>query len=116
MASRVPCVYILGCKGGMLYVGVTARLEHRVGEHAEGVGGATTRRLAPCRCLCVIECDTMKEAIALEKRIKGWRREKKIALIEGRFEDLPDLAQAYRDRVKTAQPAGTGEAPDPEEP
>jgi hypothetical protein len=37
----------------------------------------------------------MEQAISFEKQLKGWRREKKIALIEGRWADLPKLARAY---------------------
>jgi len=33
------------------------------------------------------------DAIAAERQVKGWRREKKIALIEGRFGDLPGLSR-----------------------
>ena len=40
----------------------------------------------------------MDQAIQLEKRIKGWRGEKKIALIEGRIDDLPGLALPYNER------------------
>lgn len=35
-----------------------------------------------------------EDAYVLEHKIKGWRREKKIALIEGRFGDLPRLSRA----------------------
>jgi predicted GIY-YIG superfamily endonuclease len=33
------------------------------------------------------------DAISLEKQIKGWRREKKEALIEGRYYELPGLSR-----------------------
>ncbi len=37
------------------------------------------------------------EAYAFEKRVQGWNRAKRIALIEGRFEDLPGLSsRAWR--------------------
>jgi putative endonuclease len=36
--------------------------------------------------------DSIAEAFAFEKQVQGWRREKRIALIEGRFGDLPGLA------------------------
>jgi predicted GIY-YIG superfamily endonuclease len=36
----------------------------------------------------------VEDAYVLEHKIKGWRREKKIALIEGRFGDLPRLSRA----------------------
>ena len=35
----------------------------------------------------------IEQAIAFEKKIKKWSQAKKIALIEGRYEDLPNLAK-----------------------
>ncbi|WP_204317081.1 GIY-YIG nuclease family protein, partial [Klebsiella aerogenes] len=40
--------------------------------------------------------DSIIEAIAFERQLKGWPRAKKEALIEGRFEDLPVLASRSR--------------------
>jgi predicted GIY-YIG superfamily endonuclease len=37
----------------------------------------------------------IQDAILLEKQIKGWRRAKKIALINEKFDQLPELSTAY---------------------
>ena len=40
----------------------------------------------------------IEQAITLEKKIKNWSQAKKLALIEGRYEDLPNLAKKNFDR------------------
>jgi len=40
--------------------------------------------------------ERISDAIVAERQIKGWRREKKQALIEGRFSDLPALSKTAR--------------------
>ena len=40
--------------------------------------------------------ESIRDAIAFEKQVKGWRRAKKIALIEEKWEQLPDLSKRYR--------------------
>ena len=102
-----PTVYILRCRGGLLYVGVTSSLELRLGQHSSQVGGSFTCAHRPCELVWFQECETMEAAISLEKQLKGWRREKKIALIEGRFEDLPGLSRGC---AKSRRRASTGSA------
>jgi predicted GIY-YIG superfamily endonuclease len=41
------------------------------------------------------EFQTLDQAIAVERQIKGWSRAKKAALIQGEFDALPALARAY---------------------
>ena len=93
-----PNVYILECKNGKLYVGVTSDLDGRLSEHENGTYDSFTKRNRPCKLVWSGECQTMTQAIDFEKRLKGWRREKKIALIEGRYEDLPGLSIPYNER------------------
>jgi hypothetical protein len=40
------------------------------------------------------ECEHIEDAFVLEHKIKGWRREKKLALIKGRYSDLPRLSHS----------------------
>jgi putative endonuclease len=79
---RVYFVYILSSLSGTLYVGVTNNLHRRVAEHRIGSESAFTARYAIDR-LVYFECfgDILK-AIAREKQLKSWRREKKVALIK----------------------------------
>ena len=67
-------------------------------EHENGEDEGFTKRNAPCQLVWSTELPDMDQAIRFEKRIKGWRREKKIALIEGRYDDLPGLALPYNER------------------
>ena len=88
-------VYILECADGSFYVGSTRNLDGRLEQHQLGMGAAYTRRHGrrPVRLAWAAEFDNMGEAFLLEKQLQGWGRAKRIALIEGRFDDLPALAR-----------------------
>jgi predicted GIY-YIG superfamily endonuclease len=51
------------------------------------------------------ECANVAEAFALEKRIQGWSRAKRLALIEGRFGDLPELSRKRMFASRTDAPS-----------
>lgn len=87
-------VYILRCSDGSFYTGVTRRsVEERVSEHNLGlVPGFTSKRL-PVELLFSEPYERVDEAVAAERRIKGWSRAKKIAYMRGDFEALSDLAR-----------------------
>ena len=85
--------YILECCDGSYYVGSTHDLQARVAQHAIGSGAAYTRRRLPVRLVWALQVDRVEDAFALERRIHGWSRAKRQALIEGRFEDLPALSR-----------------------
>jgi putative endonuclease len=91
--SKTCCVYILANRSRNLYVGVTSDLERRLIEHRDGlVAGFTTRY----RIFRLVEFEVLGDvtaAIAREKEIKGWRREKKIRLIERANPTWADLAE-----------------------
>lgn len=75
------------------YVGSTWDLERRVSEHNLGLGAKFTQRRRPVRLLWHAYYDSIAKAYAMEKRIQGWRRDKRLALIEGRLTDLPGLSR-----------------------
>ena len=78
-----PCVYILtNRRNGTLYVGVTSDLNRRIWEHKEEVIDSFTKRYGVHMLIYVEFHATMEEAILREKRIKKWRRDWKITLIE----------------------------------
>ena len=93
-----PTVYILQCRTGKFYVGVTSELDRRLCEHENGEVAGFSKRNGPCQLVWSEKFPDMREAIQFERRIKKWRRDKKIALIEGRYEDLPALALPYDER------------------
>ena len=86
--------YILECADGTLYVGSTVDLDHRLGRHQTGEAAAFTRprRRRPVRLAWAGQFDRVEDAFRFEKQVQGWSREKRIALIEGRYDDLPELA------------------------
>jgi putative endonuclease len=85
-------VYILANRrNGTLYTGVTSDLFRRVTEHREGTGAAFTRRHGVGFLAYIEVHEDVREAIAREKRIKRWRRQWKLALIEGMNPDWRDL-------------------------
>ena len=57
-------------------------------QHHSGLGSAHTRRHLPVTLVWHQEFESRLEALEMERRVKGWRREKKEALIQGRMEDL----------------------------
>jgi putative endonuclease len=94
-------VYILLCSDGSYYVGSTRNeVETRVSEHNNGHHGGYTYRRRPVTLLWSNHFDSIIDAIAMERQIKGWAREKKEALIAGEFALLPDLSKAGVTRAK----------------
>jgi putative endonuclease len=86
-------VYILECADGAFYTGSTVDLERRLVQHNDGEGANSTRKRLPVKIVFVAETDNVEEAFGWEKRIQGWSRAKKLALIEGRWTDLPGLSR-----------------------
>jgi len=75
-------VYILTTKNNkMLYIGVTNNLERRVSEHKSNTIDGYTKQYNVTKLIFFQEFQTANEAIAAEKKIKGWMRIKKDTLI-----------------------------------
>jgi putative endonuclease len=76
-------VYIVTNKHDSVpYIGVTSNLECRIFEHREGLIEGFTKRYQVTKLICYEDYPDPVSAIAREKQLKGWRRQKKIALIE----------------------------------
>ena len=86
-------VYIMSSQSGVLYIGVTNDLNRRVGEHKEGLIPGFTRRYKANRLVYYETTNDVNSAIAREKQIKRWRREKKVNLIETINREWNDLAR-----------------------
>ncbi len=85
-------VYILASqRNGTVYVGVTNDLVRRVHEHREKFVEGFTARYQVSRLVWFDQTDSVEEAVAHEKRLKRWRREWKLALIEKNNPDWLDL-------------------------
>jgi putative endonuclease len=79
-------------RGNVLYTGVTNDLERRVREHRSGTVPGFTQKY---RCHCLLYYEEYRDvrlAIAREKQLKGWLREKKERLIDTLNPDRVDLA------------------------
>jgi putative endonuclease len=86
-------VYILVCHDGSYYVGCTVgSLEKRVAEHEAGTFDGYTAHRRPVSLVFQQAFELIDEALAAERQVKGWRREKKEALIRGDYPALPGLA------------------------
>jgi putative endonuclease len=101
---RTYFVYMLASRSRSLYVGVTSSPENRIRQHREGLLPGFTARYRVYRLVYFEVFGNVGEAIAREKEIKGWRREKKIALIERYNPTWEDLAQLWE--VGRARPVG----------
>ncbi|WP_341926135.1 GIY-YIG nuclease family protein [Nocardioides psychrotolerans] len=89
----MPHTYILRCNDGSYYVGSTWDIDLRVWQHNNEGGAAYTRHRQPVVLVWNAEFDSIAEAFAFEKRVLGWSRAKREALIRGDFDHLPDLSR-----------------------
>ncbi len=88
-------VYILKCSDSSYYTGVTSNLEKRMKQHEEGAFPyCYTFDKRPLQLMFYREFDNNLEAIAFEKRVKGWSRAKKEALISGDIAKLKELSRS----------------------
>jgi len=93
-------VYMLRCADGSYYVGTTrGSLDKRMGEHQSGAFAGYTASRRPVQLVFSQEFQRITDAIAAERQMKGWRREKKEALIRNDYSILPALVR------RTANPA-----------
>ena len=76
--SKTYCIYILASRSRTLYVGVTGYLEHRMVEHRQVLVPGFTSRYKIFRLVHFEVFSDIRAAIAREKEVKAWRREKKI--------------------------------------
>ena len=84
-------VYILRCKNGDLYTGVTTDLVRRFKEHISGKGGHFTKSFKVKELLFSEKRPDKSSALKREAQIKGWTRKKREALIAGNVELLKRL-------------------------
>ena len=93
----------------VLYTGITGNLARRVFQHKNKLVPGFTSRYNLTR-LVFYECFVYPDAaIAREKEIKGWRRSKKIRLIESMNPHWHDLAESCTEVYKPPA-ANTGSA------
>ncbi|OQW56216.1 MAG: hypothetical protein A4S14_10630 [Proteobacteria bacterium SG_bin9] len=85
-------VYMLRCSDGSFYTGSTNNLETRINQHSTGhFGGYTSSRL-PVALVWSEHFDRIADGIAVERKLKGWSRAKKEALIRSDWISMQKLA------------------------
>ena len=91
--DRYFYTYLLRCCDGTYYAGHTDDLDQRMAQHATGaLGGYTSRRL-PITLVWSDRFLSRDEAFAAERKLKGWSRAKKEALIAGDWDLVSQLAR-----------------------
>lgn len=73
-------LYILECKDGSLYTGITDNLVRRLSAHRSGKGAKYTRGRGPLILRYVELCDDRTQALRRELAVKALRRVEKLAL------------------------------------
>jgi putative endonuclease len=91
-------VYIMTNRSMTLYTGVTNNLMRRVREHKTGPGSGFTAKYKLDRLVYFERYEYIHNAIEREKRIKGWLRIKKIALIVSANPSWKDLSEEWYKR------------------
>jgi putative endonuclease len=103
-------VYILICADDSFYVGSHRGPDPvvREAEHNDGLDRyAYTYARRPVRLVWTEEFEDPTQAVAFERKLKGWSRAKKEAVIRGDWQSLPGLARR-RSRPSDESPKPRG--------
>ena len=93
-------VYILASRRkGTLYTGLSNSLLHRIPQHRGGMEKGFTNKYGVHRLVWYRALGDIRETIAMEKRIKRWRRQWKIELIEESNPEWRDLHPQLLDEM-----------------
>ena len=104
-------VYIMSNRSKTLYTGVTNNLVRRAREHKAGIGYGFAAKYKLDRLVYFERFEDIHNAIEREKRIKGWLRIKKIALIVSVNSAWKDLSLEWYERHEF-QPQRVTQQPD----
>ena len=89
--------YILRCSDGSYYTGHTEDLDIRLAQHERGTfSDCYTYVRRPVTLVWSQDFPSRYEALEAERRIKGWSRVKKEALIAGDWEGISVLARNWQ--------------------
>jgi len=95
MPERTYFTYIMASRSHTLYIGMTSDLRHRVFQHKQHEKDGFTARYNCDRLVWFQSFSEVSYAIQREKELKGWRREKKIELIEQTNPIWQDLSRDW---------------------
>ena len=88
-------VYIMSSQTRMLYIGMTNDLVRRVDEHKSGRFPGFSSKYRTKRLVYYEETSDVREALERERYLKGWKRDRKVALIESMNPEWDDLSDAW---------------------
>ena len=88
-------VYLMTNHSGTLYIGMTNNLERRIWEHRTGVVDGFTSKYRITKLVLAEPFSEVRDAIAREKQLKKWSREKKLALVREGNPEGRDLAEEW---------------------
>jgi putative endonuclease len=92
-------VYILECADKSYYTGVTNDLDIRIEQHKNGDDvNAYTYSRRPLTLKYYMRFDQIEQAIAFEKQVKGWSRNKKEALFKEDWEEIMKLSNQKKEK------------------
>lgn len=74
-------LYIIKCKDGSFYTGITTDVKRRLEEHKKGTGGHYTRAKKVLKIVYTEKYPNRSSASKRESEIKGWPRQKKLNLV-----------------------------------
>jgi putative endonuclease len=98
-------VYILASRSRVLYTGITNDLQRRMYEHTQGRIPGFTARYAVTRLVYFESTPDVRAAIAREKAIKSWTRERRLRLIESVNVEWADLAAGWFPEISRQDPS-----------
>jgi len=100
-------VYILKCADDSYYTGITNNLERRIYEHNVGIDKESyTFKRRPAELVWFEMFTEPSQAIMIEKKIKGWSRRKKQALINEDWDKLVRFSKNYKEYGKDESSKG----------
>ena len=95
MREHFYFTYIVASKSRTLYVGVTSDLALRIFQHKQKVHPGFSARYNCNRLVWFQRFTDVSEAIHREKELKGWRRDKKVSLIQAANPTWEDLSEPW---------------------
>jgi putative endonuclease len=93
MLTRHYYVYIMASHSRVIYIGMTNNLRRRVDQHQQKMVEGFTQQYNCTMLVHYEDTEDVHVALAREKQLKSWRREKKVALIEAMNPTWRDLSR-----------------------
>ena len=99
-------VYFMANESFTIYIGVTNDLQRRVLEHRQAVSPTSfTARHSLAKLVYFEYTENVIAAISREKQLKGWRRSRKVALVQSANPNWLDLAADWNEDPDISAPS-----------